>query len=70
MRTILDFSSLFYLAAIARRLSKQKVREAVARRFEEGREDDVEMFVAFVMQDAVQAGLGKYVESLKAKAKK
>ena len=54
----------------ARRLTKQRVREAIVKRFDDERQDDVDLFAGFVMMDNVQAGLGKYIEALKARTKK
>ncbi|XP_065180644.1 enoyl-CoA delta isomerase 1, mitochondrial-like [Sycon ciliatum] len=53
----------------ARVMTKRQVREHIVERFEAGRENDVDMFAAFVLQDSVQAGLGRYLEALKAKSK-
>ncbi|XP_016979109.1 enoyl-CoA delta isomerase 1, mitochondrial [Drosophila rhopaloa] len=55
---------------LARSLTKQQFRAADLRQLEDGRKDDLEKFLFFVNQPAVQKGLGIYLEGLKKKAKK
>ncbi|XP_017120629.1 enoyl-CoA delta isomerase 1, mitochondrial [Drosophila elegans] len=55
---------------LARSLTKQQFRAADLQQLENERKDDLEKFLFFVNQPAVQKGLGIYLEGLKKKAKK
>ncbi|KAH8412000.1 hypothetical protein KR222_006173 [Zaprionus bogoriensis] len=55
---------------LARSLTKQQLRAAELQELENGRVQDLEKFLFFVNQPAVQKGLGIYLESLKKKSKK
>lgn len=55
---------------LARSLTKTQFRSAELQELEDGRKEDLEKFIFFVNQPAVQKGLGIYLESLKKKAKK
>ncbi|EDW12522.1 enoyl-CoA delta isomerase 1, mitochondrial [Drosophila mojavensis] len=54
---------------IARALTKQQFRAAELEQLESERAQDLEKFLFFINQPAVQKGLGIYLESLKKKAK-
>ncbi|XP_068140507.1 enoyl-CoA delta isomerase 1, mitochondrial [Drosophila tropicalis] len=54
---------------LARALTKQQFRAADLQQLENERVQDLEKFLFFVNQPAVQKGLGLYLESLKKKAK-
>ncbi|TDG45937.1 hypothetical protein AWZ03_007657 [Drosophila navojoa] len=54
---------------IARALTKQQFRSAELEQLESERAQDLEKFLFFINQPAVQKGLGIYLESLKKKAK-
>lgn len=49
---------------MARYLSKMRIREDALKRLVDNREADVNLFVNFALSAPVQAGLGKYLESL------
>lgn len=49
---------------MARYLSKMKIREAAIKDLSETREVDLNQIVNFVKTDAVQKGLGLYLQSL------
>ncbi len=49
---------------MARYLSKMKIREAAIKSLSETREADLNQFVNFAKTDAVQKGLGLYLQSL------
>ncbi|EDW28453.1 GL18943 [Drosophila persimilis] len=55
---------------LARALTKQQFRAADLQQLENERKDDLEKFLFFINQPAVQKGLGIYLEGLKKKAKK
>ncbi|EDW52320.1 enoyl-CoA delta isomerase 1, mitochondrial [Drosophila sechellia] len=55
---------------LARSLTKQQFRAADLQQLQNGRKEDLEKFLFFVNQPAVQKGLGIYLEGLKKKAKK
>ncbi|XP_060653264.1 enoyl-CoA delta isomerase 1, mitochondrial-like [Drosophila nasuta] len=55
---------------LARALTKQQLRAEELRQLEDERVQDLEKFIFFVNQPAVQKGLGIYLESLKKKATK
>ncbi|SPP85644.1 enoyl-CoA delta isomerase 1, mitochondrial-like [Drosophila guanche] len=55
---------------LARALTKQQFRSADLQQLENERQDDLEKFLFFVNQPAVQKGLGIYLEGLKKKSKK
>ncbi|XP_016964408.1 enoyl-CoA delta isomerase 1, mitochondrial [Drosophila biarmipes] len=55
---------------LARSLTKQQFRSADLQQLENERKEDLEKFLFFVNQPAVQKGLGIYLEGLKKKAKK
>ncbi|XP_017060924.1 enoyl-CoA delta isomerase 1, mitochondrial [Drosophila ficusphila] len=55
---------------LARSLTKQQFRAADLQQLENERKEDLEKFLFFVNQPAVQKGLGIYLEGLKKKAKK
>ncbi|XP_022220116.1 enoyl-CoA delta isomerase 1, mitochondrial-like [Drosophila obscura] len=55
---------------LARALTKQQFRAADLQQLENERQDDLEKFLFFVNQPAVQRGLGIYLEGLKKKASK
>ncbi|XP_034668973.1 enoyl-CoA delta isomerase 1, mitochondrial-like [Drosophila subobscura] len=55
---------------LARSLTKQQFRAADLQQLENERQDDLEKFLFFVNQPAVQKGLGIYLEGLKKKSKK
>lgn len=48
-------------------MSKMRIREDTLKHLVENREADVELFAKFALSAQVQAGLGKYLESLGAK---
>lgn len=54
---------------LARSLTKIQLRAADLQELEDGRQKDLEKFIFFINQPAVQKGLGIYIESLKKKAK-
>lgn len=54
---------------LARSLTKQQLRADELQQLENERAQDLERFLFFVNQPAVQKGLGIYLESLKKKAK-
>lgn len=54
---------------LARSLTKIQLRAADLQELEDGRQKDLEKFIFFINQPAVQKGLGIYIESLKNKAK-
>ncbi|XP_064538315.1 enoyl-CoA delta isomerase 1, mitochondrial-like [Drosophila montana] len=54
---------------LARSLTKQQLRAVELQQLENERAQDLERFLFFVNQPAVQKGLGIYLESLKKKAK-
>lgn len=54
---------------LARSLTKIQLRAAELKELEDGRQKDLEKFIFFINQPAVQKGLGIYIESLKKKAK-
>lgn len=49
---------------MARYLSKMRIREAALKDLLENREKDLNTFVNFATTDAVQKGLGIYLQSL------
>ncbi|XP_057653160.1 enoyl-CoA delta isomerase 1, mitochondrial-like [Diorhabda carinulata] len=53
-----------------RSLTKTYIREESIKFMEDIREDDLERFLLYTNQPAVQAGLGKYIESLKKRSSK
>ncbi|XP_043663039.1 enoyl-CoA delta isomerase 1, mitochondrial [Drosophila teissieri] len=55
---------------LARSLTKQQFRAADLQQLQNERKQDLEKFLFFVNQPAVQKGLGIYLEGLKKKAKK
>nr|XP_016927014.1 enoyl-CoA delta isomerase 1, mitochondrial [Drosophila suzukii] len=55
---------------LARSLTKQQFRAPDLQQLENERKDDLEKFLFFVNQPAVQKGLGIYLEGLKKKSKK
>ncbi|KAM8717649.1 hypothetical protein ACLKA7_004359 [Drosophila subpalustris] len=55
---------------IARALTKQQLRAAELNQLQDERVQDLEKFIFFVTQPAVQKGLGIYLESLKKKSAK
>lgn len=54
---------------LARSLTKIQLRAAELKELEDERQKDLEKFIFFINQPAVQKGLGIYIESLKKKAK-
>ena len=52
------------MTGTARYLSKMRVREETLLRLSSVREADTNLFVGFATSAPVQAGLGKYLESL------
>lgn len=54
---------------LARSLTKMQLRAAELKELEDERQKDLEKFIFFINQPAVQKGLGIYIESLKKKAK-
>lgn len=56
------------IPATARRLTKMTLRQKVIDRLANNRETDLEIFLTFVNQKAVQKGIEMYLESLKQKA--
>lgn len=54
---------------LARSLTKQQLRAVELEQLENERAQDLEKFLFFINQPAVQKGLGIYLESLKKKAK-
>lgn len=52
---------------MARYLSKMRIREEALKGLLNNREADTNSFVTFALSPAVQAGLGKYLESLSKK---
>lgn len=62
------FKSYDQVNAFARAMTKQQFRAKDLQQLEDERKQDVEAFVFFVNQPAVQKGLGKYLENLKKKA--
>lgn len=54
---------------LARSLTKIQLRAAELKELEDERQKDLEKFIFFINQPAVQKGLGIYIESLKKKDK-
>jgi len=55
------------ISPFARRLTKQLVRREALEKMTKEREQDLQIFLQTIQQDAVQKGLGMYLESLKKK---
>lgn len=49
---------------MARYLSKMRIREDALKHLADNRQADIDVFVKFAMSAPIQAGLGKYLESL------
>lgn len=59
-----ELKEFLQIPAMARYLSKMKIREAALKGLAETREADLNQFVNFAKTDAVQKGLGLYLQSL------
>lgn len=55
------------ISPFARNVSKQTIRGETLKRMSKDRENDLKRFIQVITQDAVQKGLGLYIESLKKK---
>lgn len=59
-----ELKEFLQIPAMARYLSKMRIREAALKNLLENREKDLNTFVNFATTDAVQKGLGIYLQSL------
>ncbi|KZS04326.1 3,2-trans-enoyl-CoA isomerase [Daphnia magna] len=59
-----ELKEFLQIPAMARYLSKMRIREAALKDLLENREKDLNTFVNFATTDAVQKGLGIYLQSL------
>ncbi|XP_046438324.1 enoyl-CoA delta isomerase 1, mitochondrial-like [Daphnia pulex] len=59
-----ELKEFLQIPGMARYLSKMKIREAAIKDLSETREADLNQFVNFAKTDAVQKGLGLYLQSL------
>lgn len=59
-----DLKEFLQVPAMARSLSKMRIREGALKDLSANRESDINLFVNFAMSEPVQIGLGKYLENL------
>lgn len=59
--------NLFCLTDAARRITKNQLRGGLVEKLASRQEEDINTFVTFTKSDAVQNGLRRYLEMLKAK---
>jgi hypothetical protein len=56
---------MIYFVGYARQLTKEHMRKHTVEKLEARQDQDTENFVNFITKDAIQKGLGRYLESLK-----